>query len=95
MGNGNARGSNAARAVSREDSFPALPAAPKPTTSIFGYGRGAVRRDVGARDTGFSWGGSAAGAGTEQGEEETEGVGGTGGGKGKKKGKKQVLVAWG
>ncbi|KAM5374267.1 hypothetical protein ACJZ2D_006592 [Fusarium nematophilum] len=41
-----------------EDAFPALPAAPKPTTTIFGYGNGrAVRRDYGHRDTGFQWGG--------------------------------------
>jgi E3 ubiquitin-protein ligase ZNF598 len=94
MGNSNGN-RGLARTVSREDSFPALPAAPKPTTSIFGYGRGAVRRDVGARDTGFSWGGSPAGAVPEQAEEEGEGLGGGGSGKGKKKGKKQVLVQWG
>ena len=79
---------------SNEDAFPALPAAPKPQTTIFGYGRGAVRRDLGGnRDTGFSWGGSASGpAGSstqgEAAEPET-------GGKGKKKNKKQVLVQWG
>ncbi|KAK4129903.1 hypothetical protein BT67DRAFT_452828 [Trichocladium antarcticum] len=70
-----------------EDAFPALPAAPRPQTTIFGYG--------GGRATGFSWGGGAgegAGAG--------EGGGGAGGGQGqgqggKKKSKKQVLVHWG
>lgn len=79
------------------DNFPALPSAPKPTTTIFGYGRGAVRRDVGgSKNTGFSWGASAeaesstSGAAQEAGDE--------GEGKGKKKGnkgRKQVLVQWG
>ncbi len=79
-----------------EEAFPALPAAPKPQTTIFGYGTGMVRRDLGGnRDTGFSWGGgpstgneAAAGSGAE-------GAEGEGGGKGKKKNKKQVLVQWG
>ncbi|KAH8881305.1 hypothetical protein GQ53DRAFT_668001 [Thozetella sp. PMI_491] len=77
-----------------EEAFPALPAAPKPQTTIFGYGRGAVRRDFGVgRDTGFSWGGASSDAGgssapAEPAEQET-------GGKGKKKNKKQVLVQWG
>ena len=75
----------------KEEAFPALPAAPKPQTTIFGYGRGAVRRDLGGnRDTGFSWGGQGgqSSANEEREEEEQEG-------KGKKKGKKKVLVAWG
>ena len=71
-----------------EDAFPALPAAPKPVTSIFGYGRGSVRRDWGQNaDTGFSWGAEAE-AGPAEEEEEV----------GKKKGKgkgKKVLVQWG
>ncbi|KAI1329240.1 hypothetical protein F5Y16DRAFT_367113 [Xylariaceae sp. FL0255] len=79
----------------REEAFPALPAAPKPTTTIFGYGTGSVRRDAGgsSRGTGFSWGTTS---------EETPNVGGEaeadeGGGKGKKsnKGRKKVLVQWG
>ncbi|KAI0964841.1 hypothetical protein F4678DRAFT_454709 [Xylaria arbuscula] len=80
---------------SREEAFPALPAAPKPTTTIFGYGGGrGVRRDLGgSRDTGFSWGAaSSASAGVdEEGEEESAA------GKGKKgnKGRKKVLVQWG
>lgn len=98
-----ARGSTLARATparstasaSREEAFPALPAAPKPTTTIFGYGTGSVRRDLGgSRNTGFSWGGTAtegipAPASAEDDEE--------GGGKGKKgnKGRKKVLVQWG
>ncbi|VBB81183.1 Putative zinc finger protein [Podospora comata] len=83
------------------DAFPALPAAPKPKTTIFGYGRGVVRRDFGvSRDTGFSWGGGAAsgsgnagGAGEEVQQQQDGGQGGQGG-KGKK-GKKQVLAHWG
>lgn len=98
-GSGGSRGKAPAR---NDDAFPALPAAPKPTTTIFGpsgMGR-AVRRDFGqVRDTGFSWG-SGEGAG-DDGEAEASGgaggvgAGGGGGGKGKKKKGKQVLVAWG
>jgi hypothetical protein len=61
-------------------------------TTIFGYGTGAVRRDMGARNTGFSWGGGSATMGSsEVKEEEGEAA------KKKKgnKGKKQVLVQWG
>ncbi|KAI0523928.1 hypothetical protein F5B22DRAFT_423063 [Xylaria bambusicola] len=80
------------------EAFPALPAAPKPTTTIFGYGTGrGVRRDFmgQGRDTGFSWGSSAA-AGGEGGEGEGEEGGDEVGGKGKgKKGRKKVLVQWG
>ncbi|CAJ2500814.1 Uu.00g036670.m01.CDS01 [Anthostomella pinea] len=84
----------------REDAFPALPVAPKPTTTIFGYGTGrGVRRDNGGRgNTGFSWGSTSEEPPTASGvtEEEEEG-GGEGGGKGKKgnKGRKKVLVQWG
>ncbi|KAK0725035.1 hypothetical protein B0H67DRAFT_120210 [Lasiosphaeris hirsuta] len=85
-----------------EDAFPALPAAPKPQATIFGYGRGAVRRDIGTGgETGFSWGGGGSGsasgadasanANADPGNEEA-----ASGGKGKKKkNKKQVLVQWG
>lgn len=85
-----------------EEAFPALPAAPKPQTTMFGYGRGAVRRDFGVpRDTGFSWGSQSQRQG--QGGGDGEGGGGEGGGAdggqqqqgGKKKNKKQVLVHWG
>lgn len=90
------------RAPPRDDAFPALPAAPKVQTTIFGYGGGrGVRRDFGGgRETGFSWGGGGgpseegggAGAEDEGGEDS-----GAGGGKKKGKGKKgkNVLVAWG
>ncbi|KAK4229259.1 E3 ubiquitin-protein ligase hel2 [Podospora fimiseda] len=82
-----------------EDAFPALPAAPKPMTTIFGYGSGAVRRDFGAtRATGFNWGGGG-GAGAsgqqqqqQQQQQEDEQSGGQGGGKKKKK---QILAHWG
>lgn len=80
-----------------EDAFPALPAAPKPTTTLFapnGGGR-AVRRDFGqVRDTGFSWGGGDGAAGDAEPEPDVETSGG-GNGKGKKKKGKQVLVSWG
>ncbi|KAI5463547.1 hypothetical protein BGZ63DRAFT_402844 [Mariannaea sp. PMI_226] len=77
---------------SGEDAFPALPSAPKPQTTIFGYGNGRpVRRDYGQRETGFQWGNSA--AGPEEPAEEEEDTAGKGK-KGKNK-KKQVLVQWG
>lgn len=77
---------------SGEDAFPALPAAPKPQTTIFGYGNGRpVRRDYGQRETGFQWGGSSSAA-AEEPVEVDEGAGK--GKKGKNK-KKQVLVQWG
>ncbi|KAI0854837.1 hypothetical protein F4860DRAFT_498189 [Xylaria cubensis] len=87
---------------SREEAFPALPAAPKPTTTIFGYGNGrGVRRDVGSsRNTGFSWGGSgganegASGGARAPADEEEEEDAGKGGKKGNK-GRKKVLVQWG
>lgn len=92
------RGPTPARSTAgagREEAFPALPAAPKPTTTIFGYGTGAVRRDLGgSRNTGFSWGGAPnEGASSSAGGEEE----GEGAGKGKKgnKGRKKVLVQWG
>ncbi|KAI1428096.1 hypothetical protein F5Y12DRAFT_733617 [Xylaria sp. FL1777] len=81
--------------ASREEAFPALPAAPKPTTTIFGYGTGSVRRDVGgSRNTGFSWGSATSeGASPSTGVDEDE----EGSGKGKRgnKGRKKVLVQWG
>ncbi|KAI0117520.1 hypothetical protein F4814DRAFT_289715 [Daldinia grandis] len=83
--------------ASREEAFPALPTAPKPTTTIFGYGTGSVRRDVNdLRNTGFSWGGSNRDAFTESntsiGENEINSFA-----KSKKgtKGRKKVLVQWG
>ncbi|KAH9897356.1 hypothetical protein F4778DRAFT_771826 [Xylariomycetidae sp. FL2044] len=81
--------------ASREEAFPALPAAPKPTTTIFGYGSGNLRRDPNAsRNTGFMWGsaGDASPSGAGNAEEDGEGAG-----KGKKgnKGRKKVLVQWG
>ncbi|KAK3346099.1 C2H2 finger domain-containing protein [Lasiosphaeria hispida] len=82
-----------------EDAFPALPAAPKPQTTIFGYGRGAVRRDIGTgRETGFNWGGGGSGSGADAGASANADAANeeaAAGGKGKKKNKKQVLVQWG
>lgn len=83
-----------------EDNFPALPAAPKPQTTIFGYGGGrSVRRDYGHRETGFNWGtapagGSSSAAAEQPAEEADESAAGKGK-KGGKKAKKQVLVSWG
>ncbi len=85
-------------ATSNEEAFPALPSAPKPVTSIFGYGTGTVRRNMGpGRETGFSWGGGTASAGNTSGAD-GEADAEAGGSKGKKKGrqgKKQVLAQWG
>ncbi|KFA65093.1 hypothetical protein S40285_03112 [Stachybotrys chlorohalonatus IBT 40285] len=93
--------SSFAAAPSRSrDAFPALPSAPKPTTTIFGYGGGrAVRRDYGVRDSGFQWGSSAGSSAaptppTEEAEDGEDGAGGKGKKPGKNK-KKQVLVQWG
>ncbi|KAI0136189.1 zinc finger protein [Xylariales sp. AK1849] len=85
----------------RDDNFPALPSAPKPTTTIFGYGRGAVRRDFGGpRATGFSWGGADAGddAGPATTEHLVQDADSTEDRKGKRKGnkgRKNILVQWG
>ncbi|OAA60876.1 Zinc finger, RING/FYVE/PHD-type [Cordyceps fumosorosea ARSEF 2679] len=75
-----------------DDNFPALPAAPKPTTTIFGYGGGrGVRRDYGHAESNFQWGGggSSADATPAEAAEAEDGKGKKG-----KKGKK-VLVSWG
>ncbi|KAI0175505.1 hypothetical protein GGR52DRAFT_315287 [Hypoxylon sp. FL1284] len=86
-----------AKPASREEAFPALPTAPKPTTTIFGYGTGSVRRDAGGSGgTGFSWGTSAEGPSSSTADNAEESEAGVGG-KGKKgnKGRKKVLVQWG
>jgi E3 ubiquitin-protein ligase ZNF598 len=80
------------RAPTGGDAFPALPQAPKPKTTIWGYGTGrGVRRDHGNGDTGFQWGTSAATSPSAEEPPETN----SGAKKGGKKGKKQVLVQWG
>lgn len=92
---GTSSSSRRAKPANQDEAFPALPAAPKPTTTIFGYGTGSVRRDAaGSRDTGFAWG--TAGEGSGAGGDNTE-DGGEGSTKGKKgnKGRKKVLVQWG
>ncbi|KAJ4414982.1 hypothetical protein N0V85_002909 [Neurospora sp. IMI 360204] len=96
-----AGGSGSMQKPGNEDAFPALPAAPKPTTTLFGYGRGAVRRDFGQpKETGFNWnaGSGSGGASGSSSAQQAGGEGdadGAGSGKGKKKQKKQVLVQWG
>ncbi|KAG6008094.1 hypothetical protein E4U21_004976 [Claviceps maximensis] len=80
-----------------QDAFPALPAAPKPTTTIFGYGSGrGVRRDYGHAESSFQWGGDSAEGtmGREGTQAETQAQDEDGKGKKGKKGKK-VLVQWG
>jgi hypothetical protein len=77
------------------DAFPSLPAAPKPTTSLFGYGTGMVRRDLGSKAPSSSaWAGSAPSAGGSGGQDDGAESEGQGRKKGNK-GKKQVLVQWG
>jgi len=86
------RGGNAAGGPD----FPSLPPAAKPQTTIFGYGRGAVRRDGWGNSGPASphvWGQSGAGKDDEKStgaDDEGESAGGKKGKKGKK-----VLVAWG
>jgi len=81
-----------------EDAFPALPAAPKPVTTMFGYGTGAVRRDFGQAKSSFSWNGGSNAEGSSSGAnasgDNSDEAGGSGKGKGKKN-KKQVLNLWG
>ncbi|KKA26715.1 hypothetical protein TD95_005315 [Thielaviopsis punctulata] len=92
------RSTPAPRAISSvsggEDAFPALPEAPKPQTTIFGYGRGAVRRDFGVpRNTGSVWSGPSSGqaSGAQTPVEQEDGEL-TAGGR-KKKGKKYTPIA--
>ena len=90
----------ASRAVVGSDAFPALPAAVKPNTSIFGLHRGAVKWDDRSAAPANPWGGAngatssgnaSAGASEVEGED-----GGAGGGKRKgHKGKKQVVYKFG
>ncbi|PBP19141.1 zinc finger protein [Diplocarpon rosae] len=85
----------ASRNVGKDSSaFPALPPAAKPQSSIFGYGKGMVKRDNGLGTTTNAWAADASASSSleNNGMEESEDLGGKG--KGKKKGKK-LLVAWG
>lgn len=68
--------------------FPALPAAPKPVSTIFGYGRGMVRRDNGTAPSASAWGGGASAEEPTAAEETQTRKKGN-------KGKKNVLLAWG
>ena len=79
--------------------FPALPPAPKPQSTIFGYGSGMVRRDGlgGSGKAPSSPWGASGGSGPAS-EVEADGEAAGQGQQGKKKGnkgKKQVLMNWG
>lgn len=75
--------------------FPALPPAAKPQSTIFGYGTGMVRRDVGGKPVTSAWGaGNGEGGSGTTGEAESTDAG-QGGKKKGNKGKKQVLMNWG
>ena len=85
--------SRATRGGAAGAEFPSLPPAAKPQTTIFGYGRGAVRRDGWGNSqpaTPHVWGQKSGGKEAERGGEEEENASG-----GKKKKGKKVLVAWG
>jgi hypothetical protein len=89
-------------AQSSTEAFPALPAAKQPTTTIFGYGSGAMRRYGNAPSSSNVWSGGVGSGNTSgtasenEGEGVGEGSGGTGGGKRKgNKNKKQMLFQWG
>ncbi|KAK4096555.1 hypothetical protein N658DRAFT_562364 [Parathielavia hyrcaniae] len=106
---GGVPGARKPAALASEDAFPALPAAPKVQTTIFGYGNGRpVKRDMGGgqRETGFSWGGGGGSSSSQAdcgggGAPAGQWLGQEGGDKpgqgqgGKKKSKKQVLAHWG
>ncbi|PQE27976.1 zinc finger protein [Rutstroemia sp. NJR-2017a WRK4] len=86
------------KGAASSDAFPALPPAAKPQSTIFGYGTGMVRRDLGGGKTTTSnaWSAGSAGEGSSGGAGSAEGENVEGGGKkGKGKGKKQVLMNWG
>ncbi|KAH9878485.1 hypothetical protein IAQ61_001757 [Plenodomus lingam] len=89
--------SNASKVGSSSDAFPALPAAPKPTSTIFspGYTGSGLRRDTSGRNTPINnaWGGgsSANSGATTPTVEESSGAGK----KKNNKNKKQTLFQWG
>ncbi|KAI9796300.1 MAG: hypothetical protein M1833_006385 [Piccolia ochrophora] len=80
------------------EAFPALPTAARPTTTIFGYGTGAVRRDGGGRSTppvnAWGNGGASSSANASAAASETEEPE-RGGKKKGKAGKKQMLFHFG
>ncbi|KAH9860494.1 hypothetical protein J1614_011825 [Plenodomus biglobosus] len=91
---------NTSKKASSSDAFPALPAAPKPSSTIFspGYTGSGLRRDHSGRNTpaNNAWGGAAGGSGANSGAttpavEET----GAPGKKKNNKSKKQTLFQWG
>lgn len=89
----------ASRAVVGSDAFPALPAAAKPNTSIFGLHRGAVKWNDRSQAPVNPWGGAngaSSSANASAGVSEAEGEDGAGGGRRKgNKGKKQVVYKFG
>lgn len=91
--------SRATRGGASGDAFPALPPAPRPLSSLTGYGGRLVRRDIGGNASpGFSWGGeggSGSGSNTPEVEGASESAGGNAGKKKGNKGKKQVIMGWG
>ncbi|KAF7919423.1 uncharacterized protein EAE98_009263 [Botrytis deweyae] len=74
--------------------FPALPPAAKPQSTIFGYGTGMVRRDMGGRPVATAWGAGNGEGSSGTGDAESADAG-QGGRKKGNKGKKQVLMNWG
>ncbi|KAK8117368.1 C2H2 finger domain-containing protein [Apiospora kogelbergensis] len=93
-GSSNNINNNGAQTGERWRQLPGLAGGAEASDHHFGYGRGAVRRDMGgSRDTGFNWSertGDAAEAGADA-EEEADATDA----KGKKKKQKKVLVQWG
>ncbi|KAI0842715.1 hypothetical protein F5Y06DRAFT_255842 [Hypoxylon sp. FL0890] len=87
----------ATKTANRDEAFPALPSAPKPTTTLFGYGTGSVRRDFGTlRNTGSAWASSGSASNpTRDNKSDEDNNDALSKGKKGHKGKKKVLVQWG
>ncbi|KAI0104038.1 hypothetical protein F4776DRAFT_647979 [Hypoxylon sp. NC0597] len=86
-----------AKPTNRDEAFPALPSAPKPTTTIFGYGTGSVRRDHGTlKNESSAWGSNGStSAATRDNVNEDESDVVVEKGKRGNKGRKKVLIQWG
>jgi E3 ubiquitin-protein ligase ZNF598 len=84
-------------AVGKSEAFPALPAAKKPTSTVFspGYSGSGVIRQGGSSTSASAWGAPVVSNGsTAAPAEETADVSGKGKGKGRQ-GKKQIVFQWG